>query len=111
MAEWVNKGNFSRGLAYTQCLRRDFVAEFFAGFGAHIRVRNVSVAILSRNFCGVWRIRNVSVPVAMRMCTECRRQKNAHSPFLNGYNHRMCTLNVYSIAIRATNQHTHISLL
>ena len=43
MAEWLNKGNFSRGSAYTQCLRRDFVT----GFGAHIRVRNVSVAILS----------------------------------------------------------------
>ena len=28
MAEWVNKGIFSRGLAHTQCLRRDFVTEF-----------------------------------------------------------------------------------
>ena len=34
MAEWVNKGNFSRGLAHKQCLRRDFVTHFFAGFGA-----------------------------------------------------------------------------
>ena len=131
MAEWVNKGNFPRDLAHTQCLRRDFVMQYFCGVW---RIRDVSVATLLRNifagFCAyAMSPSRLCYAVFLRGLahTRCLRRdahgvvqvlgtgsiatnkpKNAHQPFINAYNHRMCTLNVYgSTGNKQTNKQTN----
>ena len=90
-------GIFLRGLAraYAYAVspgRRDIVTDLFAGFGAYA---------MSPYPLRCARPRNVG---AGRIATN--KPKNALSPFLNGYNHRMCTLNVYSCTgIKPTHAH------